>query len=104
MSPIHARMPTSSSIYMDAKNPAPSQELHSREALTPVFAESCQINITPRQKPFVGQSSISSLTRKPCRKAGPAVSPTTSPSTAIACRLMIATLRYLDTFAKVDGA
>ena len=34
----------------------------------------------------------------------PTVLPITSPSTAIKRRLMIATLRYLDTFAKVDGA
>ena len=26
-------------VFMDAKNPAPSQELHSRDALAPVFAE-----------------------------------------------------------------
>jgi uncharacterized protein YbjT (DUF2867 family) len=26
-------------VYMDAKNPTPSQELHSREALAPVFAD-----------------------------------------------------------------
>jgi hypothetical protein len=26
-------------VYMEAKNPTPSQELHSREALAPVFAD-----------------------------------------------------------------
>jgi SnoaL-like domain len=26
-------------VYMDAKNPTPSQELHSREALAPIFAD-----------------------------------------------------------------
>ena len=26
-------------VYMNAKDPAPSQELHSREALAPVFAD-----------------------------------------------------------------
>jgi hypothetical protein len=26
-------------VYMDAKNPTPSQELHSRDALAPVFAD-----------------------------------------------------------------
>jgi len=26
-------------VYMDAKDPKPSQELHSREALAPVFAD-----------------------------------------------------------------
>jgi hypothetical protein len=26
-------------VYMNAKDPKPSQELHSREALAPVFAE-----------------------------------------------------------------
>jgi hypothetical protein len=28
-------------VYMNAKDPKPSQELHSREALAPVFADLC---------------------------------------------------------------
>ena len=46
-------------VYMDAKVPAPSQELHSREALAPVFDALNQYQATMH---FVGQSTIASLT------------------------------------------
>ena len=87
-------------VYMDAKDPTPSQELHSREALAPVFDALNQYQATMH---FVGQSTIASLTTD--RATGQAY-----------ClahhltvdgddrRLMIATLRYADTFAKVGGA
>jgi hypothetical protein len=45
-------------VYMDAKTPIPSQELHSREALAPVFADLKKYQATMR---FMGQSTISSL-------------------------------------------
>ena len=45
-------------VYMDAKDPEPSQELHSREALAPVFAGLNQYVATMH---FVGQSTIFSL-------------------------------------------
>src|ERR1700726_4348448 len=45
-------------VYMDAKNPAPTQELHSREALAPVFADLKKYEATMH---FVGQSTILSL-------------------------------------------
>src|SRR6202050_624283 len=45
-------------VYMSAKDPKPSQELHSREALAPVFADLNQYQATMH---FVGQSTISSL-------------------------------------------
>src|ERR1700726_3583293 len=45
-------------VYMNAKDPAPSQELHSREALAPVFAALNQYDATTH---FVGQSTILSL-------------------------------------------
>src|SRR5258708_13517309 len=47
-------------VYMDAKNPTPSQELHSREALAPVFANLNKYQATMH---FVGQSTISSLAK-----------------------------------------
>ena len=87
-------------VYMDAKNPTPSQELHSREALAPVFADLNKYQATMH---FVGQSTISSLAKNR----------TTGQAYCLAHhltvdgdqrRLMIATLRYHDTFAKVDGA
>jgi hypothetical protein len=46
-------------VYMNAKDPTPSQELHSREALAPVFAELNQYEATTH---FVGQSTIFTLT------------------------------------------
>src|ERR1700758_1860477 len=46
-------------VYMNAKDPMPSQELHSREALAPVFADLNQYAATMH---FVGQSTILSLT------------------------------------------
>ena len=46
-------------VYMNAKNPMPSQELHSREALAPVFADLNKYDATTH---FVGQSTIFTLT------------------------------------------
>ncbi len=87
-------------VYMDAKDPEPSQELHTREALAPVFAELNKYEATTH---FVGQSTIFTLTSD--RGTGEAY-----------ClahhvtldggkrRLMVASLRYLDTFVKRGGA
>jgi hypothetical protein len=46
-------------VYMNAKDPKPSQELHSREALAPVFAELNKYDATTH---FLGQSTIFMLT------------------------------------------
>src|SRR5271165_7270719 len=46
-------------VYMNAKDPTPSQELQSRDALGPVFAELNKYDATTH---FVGQSTIFSLT------------------------------------------
>jgi SnoaL-like protein len=46
-------------VYMNAKDPTPSQELHSREALAPVFAD---LNKYAATMHFIGQSTILSLT------------------------------------------
>jgi hypothetical protein len=46
-------------VYMNAKDPKPSQELHSREALAPVFAD---LNNYAATMHFVGQSTMLSLT------------------------------------------
>jgi hypothetical protein len=87
-------------VYMNAKDPKPSQELHSREALAPVFAD---LNRYIATMHFIGQSTILSLTAD--RGTGEAY-----------ClahhltvdggkrRLMVAALRYYDTFAKIDGS
>src|ERR1700674_3175482 len=46
-------------VHMNAKDPTPSQELYSREALAPVFADLNKYDATTH---FVGQSTIFTLT------------------------------------------
>ncbi len=87
-------------VYMNAEDPTPSQELHSRDALAPVFAD---LNKYAATMHFVGQSTILSLTND--RGTG-----------EVYCmahhltvdgekrRLMIAALRYYDKFVKIDSA
>jgi hypothetical protein len=87
-------------VFMNAKDPKPSQELHSREGLAPVFAD---LNKYAATTHFLGQSTIFTLTSD--RATG-----------EVYCiahhvtvegekrRLMVASLRYIDTFVKVDGA
>jgi ketosteroid isomerase-like protein len=87
-------------VYMNANDPTPSQELHAREALAPVFADLNQYAATMH---FVGQSTIMSLTGD--RGTGEAYCMahhlTVDGSKR---RLMIAALRYYDTFVKAGGA
>jgi len=87
-------------VYMNAKDPTPSMELHSREALAPVFADLNKYDATTH---FVGQSTILSLSGD--RATGEAYClahhVTVDGSTR---RLMVASLRYLDTLVKTDGA
>jgi hypothetical protein len=87
-------------VYMDAKNPKPSQEIRSREELAPVFADLNQYAATMH---FVGQSTIFSLNSD--RATGEAYCIAHHLTVAgESPRLMVAYLRYLDTFAKTDGA
>jgi hypothetical protein len=86
-------------VYMNTKDPKPSMELHSRESLALVFADLNKYDVTMH---FVGQSTIFTLANE--RATGEAY-----------ClahhitieggkrRLMLASLRYLDTFVKMDG-
>jgi len=86
-------------VYMHAKDLTPTQELHSREALAPVFAELNKYDATTH---FIGQSSITSLTAE--RATGETyclAHHVTVDGTKR--RLMVASLRYLDTFVKIDG-
>jgi len=87
-------------VYMNAKDPTPSQELHSRDALAPVFAELNKYDATTH---FVGQSTIVTLT--PDRATGEAYCLAHHVTVDGGKRqLMVASLRYLDTFVKIDGA
>jgi hypothetical protein len=86
-------------LYMNAKDPKPSQELHSREALAPVFADLNQYDATTH---FAGQSTILKLTSD--RGAGEAYALAHHVTVkGKSRRLMLASLRYSDTFVKRDG-
>ena len=87
-------------VYMNAKDPTPSQELHSREALAPVFADLNKYDATTH---FVGQSTITTLSSD--RATGEAYCLAHHVTIdGLKRRLMVASLRYLDTFVKIDGA
>jgi hypothetical protein len=87
-------------VYMDAKDPKPSMKLHSREALAPVFADLNKYDATTH---FVGQSTIFTLTAEQATGETYCLAHhvTLDGETR---RLMIASLRYLDTFVKLHGA
>src|ERR1700756_775578 len=86
-------------VYMNAKDPKPTQELHMREALAPVFADLNQYAATMH---FVGQSTIFSLNHD--RATGEAYCIahhlTVNGKTR---RMMVAYPRFLDPFVKIDG-
>jgi SnoaL-like domain len=87
-------------VFMNAKDRKPSMELHSREALAPVFADLNKYNATTH---FVGQSTISKLTSD--RATGEAYCLAHHVTVdGEKRRLMLASLRYLDTFVKLNGA
>jgi hypothetical protein len=87
-------------VYMQAKADEPTWELRSRDALAPVFADLNKYESTTH---FLGQSTIFTLT------ASLATGETYCLAHHVAVdgakrRIMIASLRYLDTFAKCGGA
>jgi ketosteroid isomerase-like protein len=87
-------------VFMNAKDPAPSQELHSREALAPVFADLNQYAATMH---FLGQTTILTLTGD--HGTGETYCmPHHLMIDGKSRRLMIAALRYTDAFVKMDGA
>ena len=87
-------------VFMSANDPTPSQELHSREALAPVFAELNKYDATTH---FIGQTTIITLTND--RGTGETYC-LAHHVTVVGeqRRLMVASLRYRDTFVKMDGA
>ena len=87
-------------VYMNAKDPKPSQELHSREALAPVFADLNQYDATMH---FVGQSTILTLTSDRATGEAYCLAHHITASGGKR-RLMLAALRYYDTFVKIDAA
>jgi len=87
-------------VYMNAKDPTPSQELHSREALAPVFAELNKYEATTH---FLGQSTIFTLTEDSATGEAYCLAHHVTLEGGKR-RLMLASLRYLDTFVKNDGS
>ena len=86
-------------VYMNAKDPTPSQELHSRAALAPVFDD---LNKYAATMHFVGQSTV--LTLAGDRGTGEAYCLAHHLTVdGEKRRLMVAALRYHDTFVKMDG-
>ena len=87
-------------VYMDAKDPTPSQELHSRAALAPVFADLNRYDATMH---FIGQSTVFTLSGD----QGSGQTYCLAHHLTIEGErrhLMIAALRYLDRFVKEEGA
>jgi hypothetical protein len=86
-------------VFMNAKDPTPAMDLHSREALAPVFADLNKYEATTH---FVGQSTI--LTLMAGRATGEAYCLAHHVTAEDGKRsLMVASLRYLDTFVKTGG-
>jgi ketosteroid isomerase-like protein len=87
-------------VFMNAKDPKPSMELRSQENLAPIFADLNKYDATTH---FIGQSTLSTLT------GDRATGETYCLAHHVTVdgekrRLMLASLRYLDTFVKRDGA
>ncbi|HET9308413.1 MAG TPA: nuclear transport factor 2 family protein [Candidatus Sulfotelmatobacter sp.] len=87
-------------VYMNAKAPTPSQELHSREALAPVFAD---LNKYVATMHFLGQTTVRTLTSD--RGTGETYCMPHHLTVDAGKRLlMVAALRYYDTFVKINGS
>src|SRR5580692_4200485 len=85
-------------VYMNSKDPKPSMELHSREALAPVFADLNKYDTTTH---FVGQITIFTLAED--RATGETYCLAHHVTiTGEKRRLMMASLRYAETFVKID--
>jgi len=87
-------------VYMNAKDPTPSQELRSRDALAPIFAELNKYEATTH---FLGQSTIFTLSKDQATGEAYCLAHHVTLESGKR-RLMLASLRYLDTFVKVDGS
>ena len=85
-------------VYMDGEATAPTYVLHGREALTPVFEDLNRYEATTH---FNGQSTV---TLEGDGATGESYTIAHHVYTEDGSRkIMIASLRYLDTFAKIDG-
>jgi hypothetical protein len=87
-------------VYMNAKDPKPSMELHTRDELAPVFADLNQYDATMH---FIGQSTILTLTPDRATVEVYCMAHHLTVDGAKR-RLMVAALRYHDTCVKANGA
>ncbi|HEV3168723.1 MAG TPA: nuclear transport factor 2 family protein [Actinocrinis sp.] len=86
-------------VYMDAKSAEPTQELHGREALAPVFDDLNQYAATTH---FNGQSTVR-LDDDTATGESYCIAHHLTVGEDGRRTLMIASIRYLDTFVKQDG-
>ena len=86
-------------VYMNAKDAAATWELRSRDELAPVFADLEKYEATTH---FVGQSTIFTLTDDHATGEAYCLAHHVTVD-GEKRRLMVASLRYLDTFEKLDG-
>ena len=86
-------------VYMDARNAEPTQDLHGRETLAPVFDA---LNAYVATMHFNGQSTVE---LNGDRATGESYCLAHHLFTENGTRkLMVASLRYLDSFVKIGGA
>jgi len=85
-------------VYMDSRNPSPTQQLRGRDALAPVFDE---LNVYEATMHFNGQSTTV-LDRDHASGVTYCLAHHVKVDGA-ARTLMIAAIRYLDAFVKHDG-
>ena len=86
-------------VYMDARNPEPTQELHGRQALAPVFDA---LNAYVATMHFNGQTTIE-LDGDRATGESYCLAHHLTQSGDGSRTLMVASIRYLDTFVKHDG-
>lgn len=86
-------------VYMDAKNPLPTLQITSREGLAPVFADLNQYHATTH---FLGQTTLFNVSAGHATGESYCLAHHVTMS-ADARKLMIAALRYTDSFVKQDG-
>ncbi len=85
-------------VMRDGKNPRPSQEIHSRKALAPIFADLKQYDTVMH---FNGQSTIHTLADGSAAGETYCLAHLVS-VTSEGRRLTVISVRYLDAFRKID--
>jgi len=86
-------------VFMNAKDPTPAMDLHTRQDLAPVFAALNQYDATTH---FIGQSTILSLTGDTATGVAYCLAHHVTVADGKR-RLMVASIRYHDSFVKRDG-